>query len=408
MNRRESRNSSFDLCLLVRDSRKSSPERCHTTATAMAATLMDATQPGKRNGCLCCAFLPDDLFLPEVLKGEVPTEEEEDELKHDDNEKTPTGTSDERDSAKCPREALNKIMAAVVPTAGGSVGTVMVDTHSHAQLERDPDEAYTVTTTDDESRLSHFQKQSLVSLACAVEEKDWLDTLRYAEASESVLPGIGVHPWYLADLSSMWLEDMEALLLQHPNAFVGEIGLCKMARFLRTYSEGKTAALELQRDVFKKQMALAARLHRPVSVHCVKQHGVFMKVLDELLDDDSIPPTIGMHSFTGTAHQVKDILNWEERHFPGQVVFYFGFSHMVNYAMCSSDKSRRKGREAVRAVPNNRLMAESDVHASADTAVGTAGAIAYIADCIGEPLVTVANITSRNGLAFLKSNITLH
>ena len=84
--------------------------------------------------------------------------------------------------------------------------------------------------------------------------------------------------------------------------------------------------------------------------------------------------------------------------------------------MCSSDKARRQGLQAVRAVPRDRLLAESDVHCPRDVAVGTAGAIAYMAmalleedggddaedaDQVSRMMETVADLTTRNGLAFL-------
>uniref|UniRef100_A0A7S1YSS2 TatD related DNase n=1 Tax=Ditylum brightwellii TaxID=49249 RepID=A0A7S1YSS2_9STRA len=132
------------------------------------------------------------------------------------------------------------------------------------------------------------------------------------------------------------------LLKQHPNAIVGEIGLCKVAKFIRTYPDGKTAALTLQQKVFQEQLQLAAKLKRPTSVHCVKSHGVLLSILKEMKEKaklelkeirkkkknggggggneinesdfvrSAFPPAIGMHSFTGTAHHVKELLAFEE------------------------------------------------------------------------------------------------
>jgi hypothetical protein len=108
-------------------------------------------------------------------------------------------------------------------------------------------------------------------------------------------------------------------------------------------------------------------------------------------------------SFTGTAHHVKELLDLE-RSIPfleNRPLFYFGFSHAVNYAMCTSDKSRRKGREAVKAVPMDRLMVESDVHHPRDVLGGTIGAIAYTSWAREVSPVDVADWSARNGLEFL-------
>eukprot|EP00980_Cylindrotheca_fusiformis_P018938 scaffold6331_cov195-Cylindrotheca_fusiformis.AAC.2 len=75
--------------------------------------------------------------------------------------------------------------------------------------------------------------------------------------------------------------------------------------------------------------------------------------------------------------------------------------------MTTSEKSRRKGRDAVRAVPSDRLLVESDVHSSQDVLGGTAGAIAYVAWARDGDIMDIANSTSRNGLAFVTSNAAM-
>ena len=327
-----------------------------------------ANQIATRPSCPCCVFLPDDLFLPDNLKD------------------TLTPTTDEE--MMSPQDALQKIA-----DASGRETVVIVDTHGHAHLERSLHDSYQMETKPNMIKV--------ISLSCAVEPNDWQACLDYASQSDNIRSALGVHPWYLADLPDNYLVTLEGMLQQHPTAMVGEIGLCKMARFVRTHPEGKAAALELQRIVFLDQLKLAAKYKRPVSVHCVNQQGVLMKVLGEL---KPLPPTIGMHSFTGTAHHVQQLLNFEKNHSSSysRIIFYFGFSHIINYEMCTSDKSRRQGIEAIRAVPFDRLLAESDVHASGDIAVGTAGAIAYLAYALEKTILEVATQTAKNGIEFLK------
>ena len=284
---------------------------------------------------------------------------------------------------------------------------------------------------------------------------------------------MGVHPWYIGDIlvdditnidiqeditnyiKWDWLTELEAQLSNHQHLLVGEIGMCKMARFVREFPKekgGKTTALQLQNIVFKKQFDLAAKWSRPVTVHCVNAHGLFMEVMRDTLKEvketcteinditeakriwrQAFPPAIGMHSFTGTAHHVGEILAFEkEILYPEEVqasgkrrrrkqkkqqeeiqqptqdsekdiLFYFGFSHAVNHVMCTSEKARKKGSEAVRSIPSNRLLVESDVHNSADVILGTAGAAAYAAKVRGETLEQVARSTTNNGLRFLSS-----
>lgn len=338
---------------------------------------------------------------------------------------------------------------------------LLVDTHGHPHLQRG------VQYVSETTRATEYSTaKGVISLTCAVSPLDWKDTLEYASQSPTILPALGIHPWYIGDIivdkeytSSHgddiekylrwdWLNELETHLSQHPHLIVGEIGLCKMARFVREFPKefgGKATALRLQKLVFRKQMELAAKFSRSVSVHCVNAHGLFMEVLRDILNeanDDCIgidtadkslmnkrlrgvfPPAIAMHSFTGTAHHVQEILSFEKeilnqegakrqrnqkkQHMEESSnkqdgLFYFGFSHAVNHVMCTSDKARRKGTEAVCVVPSDRLLVESDVHASEDVVLGTAGAVAYVASARGEAVKEVAEHTTRNGLRFLVS-----
>ena len=124
----------------------------------------------------------------------------------------------------------------------------------------------------------------------------------------------------------------------------------------------------------------------------------------------AFPSAIAMHSFTGTAHQVNEILAFERALLDPEgedgnkaILFYFGVSHSINHLMCTSEKSRKKGMEAIRSIPANRLLVESDVHASVDVTLGTAGAVAYAAHVRDERIEDVAKLCVGNGLRFLST-----
>jgi len=356
-------------------------------------------------GCPCCDF---DLFLP-------PPRQEENNGKEKDAEGLPPLCGPNDSSPMDPKQALEML---VMNAAAATAPLCLMDTHGHAHLERDRDETYQVVQDDDLVHLVPLGRSGLPDLraiVCAGEPADWQTTLNFAARSNCYLPALGIHPWYLGDherLPHDWMTQLEDLLVDHPSAIVGEIGLCKMARRTRQYPGGKAAAMELQRTVFRQQLEVAARLQRPVSVHCVDQHGILVSVLHDILvhrskggDDhrSCLPPTIAMHSFTGTAHQAMELLKWEDQLESDNrsPLFYFGFSHTVNYVMNHSEKARRKGRDTVRSIPMNRLMVESDVHSSQDLLGGTLGAVAYVAWARDETIHHVANVTSENGMRFL-------
>lgn len=356
--------------------------------------------PISRKGCPCCAF---DLFLPPSLL---------------DTNVAASETPENDDAPVSPQQALDILVAAAANERESNNGKgnnplVIVDTHCHAQLERDRDETYELNAKGPgcDAVLEQVQLKAIV---CAVEPADWNATLALSAKSSLYLPALGIHPWYLGDgLPDGWLSQLEALLLEHPSAIVGEIGLCKMARWTRQYADGKAAAFEIQRTVFQQQLQLAARLRRPVSIHCVNQHTVLVQALKDIVSTSNdkpcqaLPPAIAMHSFTGTAHHAKELIALEKQWNFDHPLFYFGFSHTVNYVMNTSEKARRKGKEAVCAIPLGCLLVESDVHSSQDLLGGTAGAIAYVAWARQESIPHVANVTSQNAISYLASSLSI-
>jgi TatD DNase family protein len=176
----------------------------------------------------------DDLFLPSEEVGYCLTVDTTDELPVDP-----------------------KVAASIITeTSKGNV-VLVLDSHGHAQLERDEDKCYTMKGDEGSSSIV------LKSITCAVAPQDWSTTLDYSSKSESILPALGVHPWYIENLYHGWLEELERLLILHPSALVGEIGLCKMAHFVRQHPEGKSVALGIQRDVFKVSLILHFRACLP-------------------------------------------------------------------------------------------------------------------------------------------------
>lgn len=178
-----------------------------------------------KKGCPCCTFLLDDLFLPPPLLQGARTASDP--------------ITNDLDLPVTPIEAAKFLREHSEGT------TILVDSHGHAQLDRDQDDNYTISINEQAGTIH------LKSITCAVEPSDWDATLAYASRSDAILPALGVHPWYVEGLPSDWLDELERLLLLHPSALVGEIGLCKMARFVRQHPEGKAVALSIQREIFK-------------------------------------------------------------------------------------------------------------------------------------------------------------
>lgn len=221
---------------------------------------------------------------------------------------------------------------------------------------------------------------------------------------------------------SQFIDETRKRLLTFPHALVGEIGLDRSFRLPTPWSgsemenrdaqvtpgsrEGRPLSpykvqLAHQKMVLKAQLRLAGELHRAVSVHSVQAHGAVLEVLKELwagherrvmskrerkreeeqaaqmghiIDEGEgkpslsssfgshvqqksaplpFPPRICMHSYSGPVEQLRLFL---DPSVPADI--YFSFSSVINLRGPSS----RKVLDVIKALPEDRLLIESDLH----------------------------------------------
>ena len=204
-------------------------------------------------------------------------------------------------------------------------------------------------------------------------------------------------------------------LNRYPFALVGEIGLDRAFRIpgLEMTDNGyeKDPALTPggregrrlspyrvdmahQRRILKAQLNLAGEMQRAVSVHGVAAHGIVYETLQETwrgyekhvpskrgkkrqasldaahedLPDEKepsgessspkpFPPRICLHSYSGPADTLRQYL-----HPSVPTVIFFSFSRLVNFSSSTSTKAV----SVIKAVPDDRILAESDLHAAGE------------------------------------------
>ncbi|OJJ86450.1 TatD family hydrolase [Aspergillus glaucus CBS 516.65] len=208
-------------------------------------------------------------------------------------------------------------------------------------------------------------------------------------------------------------------LSTHPTALIGEIGLDRAFRLPNPWTtkdfetrdntvtpgsrEGRKLSpyrvhLEHQKVVLRAQLRLAGEMGRAVSIHSVQAHGAVFDVFKELWkgyerrvasrkerrrgsvagayeesDEDAakasqskstseeeekkpslpFPPRICMHSYSGPVEAVKQFLHLAN---PSDV--YFSFSNVINF----SAPGAQKAIDVVKALPDDRVLVESDLH----------------------------------------------
>lgn len=215
-----------------------------------------------------------------------------------------------------------------------------------------------------------------------------------------------------------FLRDTERRLKEFPHALVGEVGLDRSFRLPEApgavtgdtsnktggsseeYTPGSREGrpltpyrvnMEHQKTILKAQLELAARYERPVSVHSVQAHGVVFEVMQTLwkgherpskrerkraqsnplahLNEEAsqsedvrkalpFPLRICMHSYSGPPDALKQFLN---PLVPADI--YFSFSTAINF----STSSTAKVTSVIKAVPDDRILVESDLHCAGET-----------------------------------------
>jgi Tat protein secretion system quality control protein TatD with DNase activity len=156
--------------------------------------------------------------------------------------------------------------ATLDPEASPAEGTTqLADAHIHCV----PEDAIAAGTAAGVRRMG----------LCATSEADWARVAALAAAfPDTIIPSYGLHPWWAGEVEPGAQLDgvvarLEALLLEQPGAAVGEIGLDRCGKGLQS------APWERQVAAFSAQLALAAKLRRAISVHCVQAHTQLLELL---------------------------------------------------------------------------------------------------------------------------------
>lgn len=226
-------------------------------------------------------------------------------------------------------------------------------------------------------------------------------------------------------------------LERYPLALIGEVGLDKSFRIPENWlpeddrpddaltpggREGRRlspyrVSLDHQRKVLTSQLRLAGEMQRAVSCHGVAAHGVLYETIaatwkgherkvtskrerrkndGAAATDDTIsteptpfPPRLCLHSFSGPAETVKQYL---APTVPCEI--FFSFSTTIN---TWSESGSGKVEAAVNAIPDNRILMESDLHTAGDRMDG------YLED-ITRKLCQVKGWELEHGMRQLRRN----
>lgn len=206
-------------------------------------------------------------------------------------------------------------------------------------------------------------RESHHRVVCGTCEADWEPVLARAASDDHVIPMLGLHPWQVLEATPGWQIRLETLLQSH-RAGVGECGL----DYARKDSDRAT-----QKALFRAQLQLAHRLHRPVAMHIVRAWGPLL----DLLREEGVPAAGAMvHAYSGSPDTARSLQSMG--------VFLSFSGDLLNPA-------RAKVRESLLAVENAFLLFETDGTADLEQVVVAA------AELRDMPAWALAHETWENG-----------
>jgi len=164
----------------------------------------------------------------------------------------------------------------------------------------------------------------------------------------SIIPAFGIHPWqaHKAGDPAIWLPIMQQYVENTPDSIVGEIGLDKACK------SGGKVEWDIQVTVFTEQFLMAAKLKKPINMHCVRAFGFihdFFKNWTTKYPELEFPQVI-FHSYSGSPDMINSYLKIPSI---GDKL-YFSFSEVINM------RAETKTIAAIQKVPEERLLIESD------------------------------------------------
>jgi len=161
---------------------------------------------------------------------------------------------------------------------------------------------------------------------------DWPAVEGIAREDRRVVPFFGVHPWGADKLPADWYGTLEGFLKRRSDAGVGEVGLDK----------ARNVDFARQTEVFHRQLEIAGRLARPLSIHCVRAWSDLLSILKRSLPSKT---RFMIHSFQGSQQMLRDFLS---------------IGAYISFSWKSLQRDTEESIALMRSVPLDRLLLETD------------------------------------------------
>ncbi len=199
----------------------------------------------------------------------------------------------------------------------------LLDSHAHLDFPQFKEDRASV--------LEEMRSQQVAAVNVGADLRSSRASVELARENLHILAACGVHPHDAKGFSPQVEEELEELLRAERAVAVGECGL----DFYRDLSPR-----DVQARVFRSQLRLARRLELPVILHERAAWPEFVRVLSE-----EGPVGGVVHAFSGDASAARQVLD---------LGLHIGIGGPLTYPKNAAL------REAVRSIPLERLLVETD------------------------------------------------
>lgn len=213
-----------------------------------------------------------------------------------------------------------------IPLPVPGSGAQLIDTHCHLDMS-----AYAADCEAVLARALAAGVSRIISVG--IDLASSRRAIELAEQYPGVYATVGVHPHNVAELSAADYAELRGLCRHAKVVAYGEIGL----DYVKNY-----APVSLQKEHFRRQVALAGELQLPVVVHDREAHDEIMEILEGAAP---FPAGGVMHCFSGDGAFARRVL---------ALGFHISIPGVVTFAKAEMLQ------QAVREIPLGSLVLETD------------------------------------------------